>query len=154
MLRAIRDLLAELSGERSAAPLPADRQRLAAAALLHHAIAVDGMVTEAERTRLHELLVVHFGLGEREADELYAAAEAADNEAVDLFGFTNVLKQALSEEERGQIVEMMWELTFSDGALHEFEDNLIWRVSELLGISSRERIRLKHVALRGGAASN
>ena len=38
---------------------------------------------------------------------------------------------------------MMWQLVFADGKVHEFEDNLIWRVAELLGVSSQVRIRLK-----------
>jgi uncharacterized tellurite resistance protein B-like protein len=41
---------------------------------------------------------------------------------------------------------MMWRLTFADGTLHEFEDNVIWRVAELLGVSTQARIRLKQAA--------
>ena len=77
-----------------------------------------------------------------------AAAETADNEAVDLYGFTSVLKRRLDEAERERIVEMMWELVYADGKVHEFEDNLIWRAAELLGVSSDARIRLKQ-AVRG-----
>ena len=71
------------------------------------------------------------------------AAEAADREAVDLYGFTSVLKRQLDEKDRERIVEMMWELVFADGKVHEFEDNLVWRAAELLGVSSQARIRLK-----------
>jgi len=146
MLKAIRDLLSELSGEHPARRFGADDYRLAAAALLYHVVAIDGFVSEAERSRLHKLVSEYFALGEAETDALLSAAEEADNEAVDLFGFTSVLKRALSEEERARIIEMMWQLTYADGALHEFEDNVLWRVAELLGISSRERIRLKKAA--------
>ncbi len=38
---------------------------------------------------------------------------------------------------------MMWEIVFADGEVHEFEDNVVWRVAELLGVSSRDRIRLR-----------
>ena len=37
-------------------------------------------------------------------------------------------------------------LVFADGKVHEFEDNLIWRTAELLGVSSEVRIRLKQAA--------
>ena len=47
---------------------------------------------------------------------------------------------------------MMWELVFADGTVHEFEDNLIWRVAELLGVPSQTRIRLKQ-AVRDKIAS-
>jgi len=68
---------------------------------------------------------------------------APSDTAVDLYGFTSVLKRRLDEAERERIVSMMWELVYADGKVHEFEDNLIWRVAELLGVSSQARIRLK-----------
>jgi uncharacterized tellurite resistance protein B-like protein len=37
----------------------------------------------------------------------------------------------------------MWEIVFADGRVTEFEDNLLWRAADLLGISSRERIALR-----------
>ena len=43
-----------------------------------------------------------------------------------------------------RIVEMMWELVFADGKVSEFEDNVVWRAADLLGVSSRDRIDLKH----------
>jgi uncharacterized tellurite resistance protein B-like protein len=46
---------------------------------------------------------------------------------------------------------MMWELVYADGEVTEFEDNVVWRASDLLGISQRDRIDLKHaVADRAG----
>jgi uncharacterized tellurite resistance protein B-like protein len=53
-----------------------------------------------------------------------------------------------------RIIEMMWELVYADGQVSEFEDNVVWRAADLLGISSRDRIELKHqVAERQSAAS-
>ncbi|WP_428688058.1 TerB family tellurite resistance protein, partial [Roseibium sp.] len=67
-----------------------------------------------------------------------------DEEAVDLYGFTSVLKRTTDEAERLAIVEMMWEIVYADGHVHEFEDNTIWRVAELLGVSTRDRMSLRH----------
>ncbi len=39
---------------------------------------------------------------------------------------------------------MMWELVYADGQVSEFEDNVVWRAADLLGVSSRDRIDLKH----------
>ena len=36
------------------------------------------------------------------------------------------------------------ELVYADGEVTEFEDNVLWRAADLLGISSRDRIDLKH----------
>jgi len=143
MLQAIRNFLADLTGEGEKRSYREDDHRLAAAALLYHVIAVDGSVDEAESNRLHDLLKAQYGLDEEQTAELVRNAEAADQEAVDLYRFTSLLKERLDESEREQIIAMMWDLVYRDGELHEFEDNVIWRVADLLGISNRDRIRLK-----------
>ena len=38
---------------------------------------------------------------------------------------------------------MMWELVYADGHVSEFEENVVWRAADLLGVSSRERINLR-----------
>ncbi len=120
-----------------------DDHRVAVAALAVHAVAIDGTVTEAERAKLRKVLKEKFELDEAEATELIREARRRDKEAVDLYSFTSVLKRALNADERRAVIEMLWKLVYADGEVHEFEDNLIWRVAELLGISSRERIRLR-----------
>lgn len=152
MLNAIKSFLNELTGRPEPRPLGEDQHRLAAAALLYHVIAVDGVVAEKERQALASALKRQFDLGDREADELITAAEQADKEAVDLYSFTSVLKRRADAADRERIVEMMWQLVYADGALHEFEDNVIWRVAELLGVDPQVRMRLKRDA-RGEAGS-
>ncbi|MCB1486658.1 MAG: TerB family tellurite resistance protein [Bauldia sp.] len=143
MLSALRQFLSDLTGDKQPEPLGEDRYRLAAAALLFHVIAIDGEVSAEEKAKLHDVLKRRFELGDAAVDELMAEAEEADKAAVDLYGFTSVLKQQLDEQDRERIVGMMWELAFADGNVHEFEDNLVWRAAELLGVSSQARIRLK-----------
>jgi uncharacterized tellurite resistance protein B-like protein len=144
MISALRQFLADLTGEgENKKEMSEDRARLAAAALLFHVIAIDGDVAPAEKAVLRDLLKRRFALGDADVESLMADAEAADREAVDLYGFTSVLKRELDEQDRERIVAMMWELVFADGKVHEFEDNLVWRAAELLGVSSQARIRLK-----------
>ena len=50
------------------------------------------------------------------------------------------------------MVEMMWEIAYADGRVGEFEDNLLWRAADLLGISAHDRIELRRrVASQRGA---
>jgi len=121
----------------------AEDTRLAAAALLVHASTIDGYVDEAESQRLQSVLKERYDLSEEQLHELVVAAERSERDAVDIYTFTSKLKKALSEEDRLQIIEMMWEIAFADGEIHGYEENLIWRTAELLGISSRERIRAR-----------
>jgi uncharacterized tellurite resistance protein B-like protein len=153
MLSVFRNFLAELTGRDAESGFDEDDHRLAAAALLYHVVAVDGEVAESERTRLHELLKGRYGLDGDAAEDLIRAAAKADEEAVDFYRFTSLLKTRLDEAGREQIVAMMWDLVYADGQLTEFEDNVIWRVADLLGVSGRVRLRLKKIVQSGGQAS-
>lgn len=117
--------------------------RLAATALLIHVISLDGEPTQLEKRKLHSLIESRFGLDRGTADQLIASATLVEGEAVDLYHFTSVIMRSVDEPGRLRIVEMMWELAFSDGAVSEFEDNVVWRAADLLGVSSRDRIELK-----------
>jgi uncharacterized tellurite resistance protein B-like protein len=123
--------------------------RLSAAALLVHAAAIDGNVSEVERAKLHAIIKRRFDLDEAAADELLAEATEAEHEAIDLYHFTSLLNRSLDEDGRRRVVEMMWEIAYADGRVGEFESNLIWRAADLLGISSRDRIELGQRAAGG-----
>jgi uncharacterized tellurite resistance protein B-like protein len=108
-------------------------------------ISLDGEPTPAERRKLHSLIESHFKLDRGIADRLIASATEVEGEAVDLYHFTSVIMRSLDEDGRKRIVEMMWELVYADGQVTEFEDNVVWRASDLLGVSQRDRIELKHL---------
>lgn len=143
MLAAIRRFLTEVTNRPEAAPTAGDELQLAAAALLFHVVAIDGVVADEERVMLIDLLSRRFGLSLDEAASLASKAESADAEAVDLYGFTSRLKRTMPIGDRERVIEMMWKLVYADGTVHEFEDNAVWRVAELLGVESQTRIRLK-----------
>ncbi|MEJ8474868.1 TerB family tellurite resistance protein [Roseibium algae] len=145
MLTAFKQFIREITlGDSGKQEFAENDTRLAAAALLFHLVDVDGVIEESESEKLREILKTHYELNDAETTELIAAAKQRDDEAVDLYGFTSVLKRTTDETERLAIVEMMWQIVYADGHVHEFEDNTIWRVAELLGISSRDRVTLRH----------
>jgi uncharacterized tellurite resistance protein B-like protein len=126
--------------------------QLAATALLIHVISLDGEPSDAEKRKLHGLIESRFGLDPGTADQLIASATRVEGEAVDLYHFTSVIMRQVDAEGRLRIVEMMWELVYADGEVSEFEDNVVWRAADLLAVSSRDRIELKHrVAARRAA---
>jgi uncharacterized tellurite resistance protein B-like protein len=138
-----RKFLAEVSqGGKHPAHFEHNDYRLAAAALLVHAAAIDGSISESERAKLHSVIRSRFDLDEADTDALVAQATEAELEAIDLYHFTSLINRALDEDGRRRIVEMMWEIVYADGRVTEFESNLLWRAADLLGITSRERIEL------------
>lgn len=126
--------------------------RLAATALLVHVISLEGEPSAVEKQKLHELIETRFKLDPGTADKLIAAATIEEGEAVDLYHFTSVIMRAVDESGRLRIIEMMWELVYADGRVSEFEDNVVWRAADLLGISSRDRIDMRHRVADGVAA--
>jgi uncharacterized tellurite resistance protein B-like protein len=145
MLEPLKQFLADLAGGTKQQVHFADNDyRLAAAALLIHVTTIDGDMSAIERDKLHALLKSRFALDDAATTELIDAGIAADRDAVDLYHFTSLINRALDEEGRLRMVEMMWEIIYADGRVTEFEENVVWRASDLLGISSRARIEIRH----------
>ncbi|QUS55369.1 TerB family tellurite resistance protein [Pseudovibrio brasiliensis] len=155
MLDALKKFFKDLSNEQEkAGRFSEDDERLAVAALMFHIIAVDGEIEQQELDQLKRVLQQQYELNEADTKELMELAKVRDEEAVDLYGFTSVLKRKLEPEQRLKVIEALWEMVFADGSVHEFEDNTIWRVAELLGVSSRDRMQLKQkVAQRQSGSS-
>ena len=146
MLDGLRQFIADVVSPTALADRAFDDTgyRLAATALLIHVISIDGEPSEAEKRKLHGLIESRFGLDRGTADHLIASATLVEGEAVDLYHFTSVIMRSVDDEGRLRIVEMMWELVYADGQVSEFEDNVVWRAADLLGVASRDRIDLKH----------
>ena len=51
--------------------------------------------------------------------------------------------RTLDEAGRLRIVEMLWAMVYAEGDVTEFESNVMWRVADLLAVSSRDRIALR-----------
>lgn len=145
MLKEISDFFTELTGgEKHVSQFAEGDYRLAAAALLVHVATVDhDQLTEAGRARLHELLTKRFALDEAATEELIDAAVAADRDAIDLYRFTSLIDRTLDDDGRRRLIEMMWEMAFADGRISEFEDNILWRVADLIHVPQRERIDIR-----------
>jgi uncharacterized tellurite resistance protein B-like protein len=144
MFDALKNFIAEVAGaEAPARSFGKEDYRLAAVALLIHVANVDGETDLAERRRLKTIIEERFGLDAKAASELITMGEQRDREAVDFYHFTSVLKRALDDDGCRKIVEMLWDIAFADGLVDEFEENTIWRIAELLGVSTRDRVLLR-----------
>jgi len=146
MLDGLRQLIAEVISlnPQDHRPFDDNGYLLAATALLVHVISIGGEPSKIEKRKLHSLIENRFALDEETADQLIASATQVEGEAVDLYHFTSVIMRSVDEAGRLRIVEMMWELVYVDGQVSEFEDNVVWRAADLLGVSSRDRIEMKH----------
>ena len=116
--------------------------KLATAALLVHLAAIDGSVSDVERSALRGTLMDYYNLSEPEVEKLIVEATRRDQESVDFYRFTSALS-SLESGERIEIIRMMWQVVFADSKNHELEDNVVWRIAELIGVLSRDRTVLR-----------
>ncbi|WP_245613249.1 TerB family tellurite resistance protein [Skermanella stibiiresistens] len=116
-----------------------DEVQLAAATLLVEAARMDDEIGGPERKRILSLLEGRFSLTETEAVDLLEAAETVSDGPAQWHRFTSTLKDRFSDEERIQMIEMLWEVVYADGELHDLEASLLRRVGGLLYVSDRDR---------------
>ena len=144
MFDSFRKFISDLAeGDKHPSRFEDNDYRLAAAALLVHAAAIDGEMSQRRARQAPRRDQAALRSRRRATDELVEQATEAEHEAVDLYHFTQLLNRSLDEPGRARIIEMMWEIVYADGRRDELEDNLLWRAADLLGVSPRERIELR-----------
>jgi len=116
----------------------AEPARLACAALLARAAQLDGRLEQAEDDAILRVMVERFAIDKTEARAILD--EAADDleESNDIYRYTKVLRDAFDEAERIKLVEMLWEVAYADGVLHEFEAQLMRRLAGLMFVDDRD----------------
>jgi uncharacterized tellurite resistance protein B-like protein len=112
--------------------------KLAAAALLVEAATLDGTFDTAERATIERLLKGHFDLDDAQVTNLISDAEITIQDTNELYTLARTVKDALEIDERTAIIEMLWEVAYADGELHNYESNLVRRLSGLLYVSDRD----------------
>ena len=149
MFELLRQLKSALNERAHPGEFEEGDDRLAAAALLVHVANADGVRTAAESARLLDVLSSRFGLERDQAARLVDAAIRRDNEALDYNDFVDVLKRSLDADGRLRLIEMMFEIAYADGALHEFEGDLVARVAELLDVPEADVATSRRLASAG-----
>lgn len=117
---------------------PQSRDRLAVAAFLVHVARVDGILDRSERERLISLLRGRFGLTDIQAGRLLEAGAALDSEWPDLAALVEAVATETGDEDRRRLLAMGFAIAKADGQMHEFEEDLLWRVGHLLGFDDDE----------------
>ena len=128
-----------------------DDARVAVVALCYQVMEADGIISDAERKRLRELIGDQYDLNGAGLEDLISAGEEAGSEAVDFYRFTSDVKRHLDEDQRIRLIGLLWDIAYADGSRSEMEDNVVWRISELIGVSGRERVLERQAALKRAA---
>lgn len=119
---------------------------LAVAALMVEIMRLDGKLAEAEHSEIVVALEQRFGLSESEIHELVEQAKQEADQALDMHQFTSVVVKGFSTDERVGILTELWRVAMADGHVDPYEEQLIRRIADLLGVHHRQLIQAKIVA--------
>ncbi|MBU0985979.1 MAG: TerB family tellurite resistance protein [Proteobacteria bacterium] len=132
---------ADISG--TAGRNTADDLRVATCALFIEIARIDQTFTEAEMETILSILKDKYGLSREHADVLIEAAEKELEESVDLWQFARLINENYSNEEKIEIVEMLWQIVYVDGKMDQYEHYLMNKLKNLLRISHSQLIDAK-----------
>jgi len=138
-----------ISSTEQSATSAADREaalRLATAVLMIDVARADFVFEESEFDHVLKLIEVRFGLSPEKAAELVNEAGDKAEDLVSVHEFTQLLHEHLSEDEKANIVSLLWQIAYADGRLDKYEDSLVLKISDLLYVSRGRVMRLKHDA--------
>lgn len=120
-----------------------DSVELAAAVLMVEISMADSNLQQKERSVIEKALKGHFSLSEEHAQSLIELAEKQVDHSTSLYDFTSYLNDALSNEERARIVEVLWQVAFADAVLDKYEEYYVRKIADLLYVPHREFIKAK-----------
>jgi uncharacterized tellurite resistance protein B-like protein len=110
----------------------------------------DGRLDPAEKHAIIEALEQRFDLERNKTLELVDRAGREDDNAYDLHRFTAPIMQHFAPEERIDMVRELWQVAMADGHVDPYEDQLIRRIAELIGVYHHEFIAAKIAARNDG----
>jgi uncharacterized tellurite resistance protein B-like protein len=125
-----------------------DPLRLATAAILLDIAHADGEFTPAEDGNVVGFLTERFALSPDDAKELLEVADDVRKKTVDHFALTHYIRKNAPLQDRIDIVKTMWRLVYSDGTLSEYENYLVRKLADLLGLEHHVMIDTKSAVLR------
>jgi len=122
---------------------------LAVTALMVEIMRIDDKLEDAEHSAIMLVIEQRFGLSGNEIHALIEKARKAVDQAFDMHQFTSAIVKGFSTEERIVIITELWSIAMADGYVDPYEEQLIRRIADLLGIHHRQYIKAKITAGAG-----
>ncbi len=125
-----------------------DPFRLSTAAVLLEIAYADGEFSPAEDGDVVGYLQGAFQLSDEDARDLLAQADELRNRTIDHFALTNFIRKNSTLGQRIEIVKTMWRIVYSDRKLTDYENYLVRKLADLLGLEHHVMIEAKVSVLR------
>lgn len=146
--RLVTRLKEGLAAQPHSQPRQYDPLGLATAAVLLEIGHADGGFDPSGDGNLAGYLKTAFRLSDDEAKDLIDAADDLRGQTIDHFALTNYIRKTMTLQERIEIVKTMWRIVYSDGRLTDYENYLVRKLADLLGLEHHVMIEAKVAVLR------
>lgn len=144
MLAKLRDLL--VPQEEDGPSSSRGGLHLAAAVLMVDVARSDYENDPNEYRALKERLIKILDLNVSDVDQLINDAEMDLDNSVSLHNHVDVINKHYSQRQKFDLICTLWQIAYSDGFLHHYEEHLIRRISDLLYVPHRDFIRAKYIS--------
>ena len=132
MIKLLKDIL----GNNISAEDKVDTENLELlSGLMIEAAYTDGQIDDIEINKIKLTLINVFEEDQKEVDLILEEALKNKNNTKSLHYYTSLINKNFSDDKKLLLIEALWEIVLSDGEIHDYESNLIRRLSGLLYIS-------------------
>ena len=125
--------------------------QVATCALLLEAAHADNEFTEDEEEAVAGMVGARFGLDAAQTSELLHVADTERRRSGDLYQFARLINDNFTRARKLAVLELLWQVVYSDGVLEAHEDALMHKIGTLLGIRHEELMALKLQVKRAGS---
>lgn len=122
---------------------PKRRVEIATAVILLETAHADERITGGEEQRIRRSLQKFFDLDEAQSRELLELSARMRERSVDLWQFTSTINREVTGREKQRIIEMLWEVVYTDGRLDRYEDYVLHKLCRVLRVSHADMIQAK-----------
>jgi len=103
--------------------------------MLVEAAAIDGKIDTDELSKIKKSLIHFFEINEEKSSFIVKKCLEKANEPNSLYYFTSKINKEFEYEKKIKLLEILWEIILADGKIHDFETNMVRRLSGLLYVS-------------------
>ena len=125
--------------------------QVATCALLLEVAHADQDFSADEEKVIAKMIGTRFGLDADQTAELLHVADEERKKSGDLYQFARLINDGFSHPRKLAVLELLWQVVYSDGVLEAHEVALMHKLGTLLGVRHEELMALKLKVKRSGS---
>ena len=147
LLEKIANLLSSDAGQKSEnSTEPFSGLSIATAVLFLEMAYADFNLVAEEEAQITSILCAFFSMPKEQVDDLIQAAREKRNSRTDIWMFTDQIKQSFSKPQKQCLLDNLWQLVYADGYMDKYEEALMRKITNLIGMTHGDMIQAKQRA--------